>query len=102
MSEIQRCKHLQIVPRILTIDDNQSILADYRKVLLRGAVDQELAALEASLFDTPSKRTGPETSYPSEFGKLLQTYRLFCVRPTQTILGRKFQNSFVVPTSYCS
>ena len=63
MSEIQRCKHLQIVPRILTIDDNQSILADYRKVLLRGAVDQELAALEASLFDTPSKRTGPETSY---------------------------------------
>ena len=55
MSEIQRCKHLQIVPRILTIDDNQSILADYRKVLLRGAVDQELAALEASLFDTPSK-----------------------------------------------
>ena len=63
MSEIQRCKHLQIVPRILTIDDNQNILSDYRKVLLRGAVDQELAALEASLFDTPSKRTGPETSY---------------------------------------
>ena len=51
MSEIQNGKHLPSVPRILTIDDNQNILADYRKVLLRESVDQELAALEASLFD---------------------------------------------------
>ena len=39
--------------RILTIDDNPDILADYRKVLLRPTVDDEFIALEASLFGEP-------------------------------------------------
>ena len=63
MSAAKTSESLPVVPRILTIDDNQNILADYRKVLLRGAVDQELAALEASLFDIPVKRPSTEISY---------------------------------------
>ena len=49
----------QTVPtqrRILTIDDNPDILADYRKVLLRAAVDDEFAAIEASLFGKPADK----------------------------------------------
>ena len=39
--------------RILTVDDNPDILADYRKVLLHGTVDAEFAAIETSLFGEP-------------------------------------------------
>ena len=63
MSEIQNVENLLSVPRILTIDDNQNILADYRKVLLRESVDQELAALEASLFDIAIKPVTIDVSY---------------------------------------
>ena len=63
MSAAKTSESLPVVPRILTIDDNQNILADYRKVLLRGAVDQELAALEASLFDVAIKPVTIDVSY---------------------------------------
>ena len=63
MPEIQNVENLLSVPRILTIDDNQNILADYRKVLLRESVDQELAALEASLFDIAIKPVTIDVSY---------------------------------------
>ena len=49
--------------RILTIDDNPDILSDYRKVLLQGAVDDEFAAIEASLFGEPTKRFIPGVKY---------------------------------------
>ena len=45
--------------RILTIDDNPDILADYRKVLLPGAVDVEFAAIETSLFGESTKPVTP-------------------------------------------
>ena len=65
MSVSQNSETLPFVRRILTVDDNQNILADYRKVLLREAVDQELAALEASLFDapTPTKPVAFDVTY---------------------------------------
>jgi len=50
-------------PRILTIDDNPDILADYRKVLLNGPVDNELAAIEASLFGEPTKPPASTVDY---------------------------------------
>lgn len=63
MSAIQISESLPFVRRILTIDDNQNILADYRKVLLQGEVDHELAALEASLFDVPVKPVAIHNSF---------------------------------------
>ena len=50
---IGSCDLLPSQRRILTIDDNPDILADYRKVLLREAVDDEFAAIEANLFGEP-------------------------------------------------
>lgn len=63
MSSNQKSESLPFERRILTIDDNQDILADYRKVLLSGPVDQKMAALEASLFDTPSEPLATNVRY---------------------------------------
>ena len=49
--------------RILTIDDNQDIQADYRKVLLNGAVDHEFAAMEASLFGASTQPVASNVTF---------------------------------------
>ena len=51
----ESCDLLPSQRRILTIDDNPDILADYRKVLMQGAVDDEFAEIEASLFGERTK-----------------------------------------------
>lgn len=49
--------------RILTIDDNPDVLADYRKVLLHEPVDHEFAAIEASLFGESTKQFTPRITF---------------------------------------
>ena len=49
--------------RILTIDDNQNVIADYRKVLLQRPVAPGLAALEAGLFDGPAQPLATAVRY---------------------------------------
>ena len=56
----------ELVPsqrRILTIDDNPDILADYRKVLLHGPVDDEFTAIEASLFGESPQPLSPKVQF---------------------------------------
>ena len=43
------------VPRILLIDDNEAIHADFRKILCPEAVSSVVDEMEASLFETESK-----------------------------------------------
>ena len=59
----QSCEVLPSQRRILTIDDNPDILADYRKVLMRGAVDDEFAAIEANLFGESTTPVASKVDY---------------------------------------
>jgi CheY-like chemotaxis protein len=49
--------------RVLTIDDNPNIHADYRKVLLDRQVNQDLASTEAALFGETEVQYAPEIVY---------------------------------------
>ena len=51
----QTSESLPAQRRILTIDDNPDILADYRKVLRHGDVDDEFEAIETALFGASKK-----------------------------------------------
>ena len=51
----QTSESLPAQRRILTIDDNPDILADYRKVLRHGDIDDEFEAIETALFGASKK-----------------------------------------------
>ena len=51
MSQSPNITSLPFERRILTLDDNHDLLADFRKVILRDTIDEDFAAIEASLFD---------------------------------------------------
>ena len=63
---IQTSESIELLPsmrRILAIDDNPDILADYRKVLLHGSVDDEFAAIEANLFGESPKPAASKVTF---------------------------------------
>ena len=63
MSQDPHNENLPTERRILTLDDNPDILSDYRKVLLQETVDENFAAIEASLFSTTAEPSAAKVKY---------------------------------------
>ena len=63
MSQDPHNENLPTQRRILTLDDNPDILSDYRKVLLQETVDENFAAIEASLFSTTAEPSAAKVKY---------------------------------------
>ena len=61
--------------RVLVIDDNQSILNDYRKILAPHQNSAELASLEENLFAKPADPFQTHAIYRSQLKQRLKVWK---------------------------